>query len=351
MQHLHDIVYWLALRQIPGLGPVFLRQQWNKLGDVSEMWEELNQAHTDAATYLDTARLEIEAAEKQNIQILTLSNPDFPSQLRNIPDIPPILYVKGQLGPQNSRTAGVVGTRFPSRYGAEATQRLTRQLVAEQYTIISGMAKGVDSIAHRSAIEAGGQTIAVWGSGLDCACPPEQVALAEQIVKHGAIVSQFPLGTQAQSFTFPVRNKVIAGLSQVIIVTEAKAKSGSLLTAQAGVKYGRKVGAVPGSIYSIGSAGTHELIKNGNAQLVVDAADIVDTIAATKPARHQNHPPAIPVTAPEQAVLDQLQSGPQHVDELIRQAAQPASKIVSTLAMLEIKGLVKQLAPGEYLKN
>ena len=351
MQQLPDTAYWLALRQIPGLGPVFLRRQWSKLGDVRQMWEELNQSKVDANRYLDTAQSEIETAENQGIQILTLGNPSFPSQLINVPDIPPLLYVKGELESQDSRAVGLVGTRYPSHYGVEVTQRLTRQLVAQHYTIISGMARGVDSVAHRSAVESGGRTIAVWGSGLDCACPPEQAVLAEQIIQHGAIVSQFPLGTQAQTFTFPVRNKIIAALSQAIILTEARAKSGSLLTAQAGVKYGRQVGAVPGSIYNIGSVGTHQLIKSGDAQLVVDAADIVDTIAAAKPTRQQNHPPVIPVTAPEQAILHQLQSGPQHVDELIRQSAQPASEVVSILAMLEIKGLVKQLAPGEYLKT
>jgi DNA processing protein len=344
-----DAIYWLALRRIPRLGVSALRQSWESTHDVQAMWENFSATQPEVGVYLDAAQLELDAVNQQHIQVLTLSHSDYPDQLRHIADISPILYVRGSIDVLNCPLVSVVGTRRPSHYGIEATLRLTRQFVGLNYTIVSGMAKGIDAVAHRAAIEAGGNTIAVWGSGLDCVFPPEHQALAEQIVQHGVILSQYPLGTQAQSFTFPTRNKIIAGLSQIIIVAEAQAKSGSLLTAEAGFKYGRLVGAVPGSIHNIGSAGPHQLIKNG-AKLVVDAADIVDTMVATKTAHHQNHPPVISVTASEEALLNQLQSGPQHVDELIRYSTQPAAEIVGTLAMLEIKGLVKQLAPGEYLK-
>ncbi len=350
MQNFDEAVYWLALRMLPRLGPVGLRRKWKEVGDIRLLWEELGAPQSMAQACLDSACFELEKVASFGAQVLTLSHSAYPLLLQDIPDISPILYIKGQLKPDDIQTVGIVGSRHPSHYGIEVTQRLTHQLVDAGYTIVSGMAKGVDAVAHRTAIELGGRTIAVWGSGLDCVYPPEHKDLAEQVLDQGVLMSQFPLGTQAQSFTFPARNKIIAGLSRVVIVTEARAKSGSLLTAEAGLRYGRQVGAVPGSIHYLGSVGPHQLIQNG-ARLVVDAADIVDTMVAANAPQHQNHPTAIPVTASEKALLDQLQSGPQHIDELIRGAARPAAEVVSSLSMLEIKGLVKQLAMGEYLKN
>lgn len=349
MLNTSETIYWLALSRIPGIGPVSLRKKWNEYGDIQKAWDEIAVLHPESDSYLDAAQLELKKAHNFGASILTLDSPAFPQVLSQIPDISPILYVMGELQSEDEQAAGIVGTRHPSRYGAEVTQKLTRQFCELGYTIVSGMAKGIDAVAHQTAIESGGRTLAIWGSGLDCVYPPEHKQLTEQILKHGAIISPYPFGTQAQSFTFPERNKIIAGLSQVIVVTEAKAESGSLLTAEAGFKYGKRVGAVPGSMYYIGSAGPHQLIKKG-ARLVVDAADIVDTMIAAKIQRHQNHPPVTSLTVLEQAILDRLQLEPQHADELIRSLAQPAANVVGTLAILEIKGLVKQLAPGEYLK-
>lgn len=343
LHHLH----WLAVRNLPGFGPVTINQYWKKCASIEDLWQQIQIDPAVKNHAFDQAQQEYAELKQQTVKVLTPQDQQYPKLLAKLPDAPPVLYVKGDADVLNQVSVGIVGSRQPSSYGRQITTDLVSGLVQNSMVIVSGMARGIDTIAHIAAVESGGQTIAVWGSGLDKPYPSGNSALADKISRNGAIVSQYPLGTEAQSFTFPARNKTIAGLSQAIIVTEAKAKSGSLITADAAFGIDRPVFAMPGSIYNSGSQGPHQLIRQG-AQLLLDSTDIVSKLGV-------QHAPAVTkshqdLSAEEQVILAQLQSHPLQVDEIIRQTGQSSAQTSSLLVMLEIKGVVKHLGSGLYCK-
>jgi DNA processing protein len=297
---------WLALRHVPRLGAVGIRRLFAEHQSIQSLWQALDLSEDLRGQYEGDGSNEYKAIKQAGIELLTLDDYRYPHNLKQIHDAAPVLYVMGQLQPQDVQSIGVVGTRLASAYGKDITQQLVKQLVIQEFTIVSGMARGIDAIAHRAAIESGGRTIAVWGSGLDKVYPPEHRELAKQILRQGAIISPYPLGVEAQQFTFPQRNKLIAGLSQGVVITEAKVNSGSMLTAEAAQKYKRPTFAVPGSIHQQGSAGPHQLIRQG-AQLVVDVADIVESLGGSMKAARHTTAPTIETTVHEQAILSLLQ--------------------------------------------
>jgi len=295
---------------------------------------------------------ELKLIEKHACKVITIHDEAYPQRLRTIFDSPQILYIKGELLPQDSMAISVVGSRRATNYGKNACDQLSRQLAANGFTIVSGFARGIDSIAHRGALEAGGRTIAVMGNGLSFVYPAENAKLMEEIAASGACISEFPMSVPPMATNFPRRNRVISGLSVGTLVIEASEKSGSLITARLAAEQGREVFAVPGEVFSKMSQGTHNLIKQG-AALVETVEDIIDALSLdiprapeTKAAPEIEKPPDIKLGDEEQAVWDVLTQTPMHIDDIARLSNLTASKVSSTLVMLELKGIVQQL-PGK----
>jgi len=282
------------------------------------------------------------------VRAITWEDPDYPSLLREIPDPPPLLYVRGTLEPEDSWAVAVVGTRRASVYGKEVTRRLVTDLARSGITVVSGLARGIDGVAHQAALEAGGRTIAVLGCGVDRVYPPEHRALARRIVEQGALVSEYPLGTPPEARNFPPRNRIISGLSLGVLITEAGRGSGALITADYAAEQGRDVFAVPGSILAAGSGGTNRLIQEG-AKLVMETADILRELNLTMAAEQAQAREVLPETETEAAILAHLGAEPVHVDDLGRAVGMPIAEVTSALTLMELKGLVRQVGGMKYV--
>lgn len=283
------------------------------------------------------------------INSILLEDINYPENLKRIADPPFCLYIIGELLPEDSLAIGVVGTRKITSYGKEVTEKLTTELTISGLTIVSGLAYGVDSIAHSSALASNGRTIGVWAGGLDTVESGFRQNLVKQIVekKKGAIVSEFPLGFQPNRTTFPQRNRIISGLSLGVLVTEAAEDSGSLITAKFAKKQGRLVFAVPGPITSGQTKGTAELLKNG-AKLVYDVNDILGGLDMEKRREGERARRVLPEDEDEKIVLVLLQNESKHIDEIVRETKMETSKVSSLLTIMEMKGMVKGLGNGEY---
>lgn len=313
---------------------------------------------------------EISQAEKMGVQIISRDCEDYPAQLLKISDPPPILYVKGELSRSDGLAVAVVGSRYCSPYGQEQASRLSHLLAAAGFTIVSGLACGVDAAAHRGALAVKGRTIAVQGCGLGQIYPPENKNLADQISKSGAVISELPLSFAPLSQMFPARNRIISGLSLGTIVAEARLRSGALITAREAMDQNREVMAIPGRIDAPGSGGPHQLIKDG-AQLVESVEDVMDALGqigdllkvhtrkTTSKAEGSREatlfaPPSdklqLKLTDIESTIMSNLEKDPINVDEIVSRTGQSAGEINAALTLLQLKGLVKQL-PGSYYQS
>ncbi|MEZ4528423.1 MAG: DNA-processing protein DprA [Desulfobacterales bacterium] len=356
---------WFVLRSVPGIGNHLFKRLLNRFQTPEAVLNASCGELTQTEGISDRLALAVKSQkpapavirELENIiqkqyRIVTMNDPDYPDLLREIPDPPPFLYVSGQLIRSNACVA-VVGTRNPTSYGIFATRHLCRELAAMNISIVSGMARGIDTAAHRAALEAGGKTIAVLGSGLERIYPPENKELFHSISGSGAVISEFPLSAEPEPHHFPVRNRIISGMSLGTVVVEASRKSGSLITARLAAEQDREVFAVPGNIRSFQSAGPHGLIKQG-AKLVENAQDIAEEIAhALRFHITQEHLPGEkqpaklpPLTADEAKVFNALGSNPVHIDELVRKLSLDPGPLASLLLQLELKGLAVQ-TPGK----
>lgn len=295
---------------------------------------------------------EINRARQLGINIITCRDAEYPQQLKEIYDYPAVLYTKGDESLLTQHGIGVVGSRRASHYGIDSCRKLCSNLASLGIVICSGLARGIDSQAHRAALEVAGKTTAVLGSGLDVMYPPENDRLAQEITQNGLLVSEFALGTKPVPYNFPRRNRIISGLCFGVLVVEAAQKSGSLITAAQALEQNRTVFAVPGNINSPRCAGTNALIKNG-AKLVVNAADILEEIPFVtaelfKKAQGVNAPK---LEGNEKNVYDKLESSPLHIDSLIDLLSIDSTQVMTVLFSLELRGLVKSL-PGKYfVKN
>jgi DNA processing protein len=352
--------YWIGFNIVRGIGPTRLRALLDYFGDVERAWHaparELRRAGLDrrslenliacrAALDLDQ---ELKRIAATGAQVLTWESPSYPRLLREIPDPPPVLYVKGTLEEEDAWAVAVVGTRRASAYGLEVTRRLTKALSRSGITIVSGLARGIDGEAHRAALEAGGRTIAVLGCGIDRVYPPEHRKLAQQITAQGALVSDYPLGTEPEGRNFPPRNRIISGLSLGVLITEAGVRSGALITADFAADQGREVFAVPGNMLARGSAGTNALIRDG-ARIVLRPEDVLEELNLTMVAEQAEARQVLPADETEAALLDHLSAEPTHVDELRQQVGLPIAQVTSTLAMMELKGMVRQVGGMKYI--
>ncbi len=304
----------------------------------------------------DAARRELARAAQQGIRIVTQRDPAYPHLLLEIPDPPPFLYVRGNLTRCRCPVA-IVGSRHATPYGRKITRRIGRDLAAHDITVVSGMARGIDTTAHEGVLEAQGVTVAVLGSGLECVYPRENTALYERIAATGAVISELPLTAGPDAHHFPQRNRIISGMSLGTVVVEATRRSGSLITARLAAEQNREVFAVPGSIDSFKSIGTHRLIKSG-AKLVTQVGDILEElppwawgVPKTQDAAVDTRQAVDPdLTTAETAVFENLTVYPVHVDDLTRQLKLEPGQLASILLGLELKGLVRQ-DPGKLFSR
>ncbi len=365
-----DLKYWIALKFVDGVGNVAFKDLVKAFGSPRAVFEasmaELQKvpriSHKKAHSIYafddwDRVEREMERAQRLNVSLVTAASPIYPSLLLNIYDFPPILYVKGSLLPDDIMVA-VVGSRMASTYGRFTTERLCRELAMGGITVVSGMARGIDSAAHAGALAGKGRTIAVLGCGIDIVYPPENNKLFEKIAEHGAVITEFPFSTQPVAPNFPARNRIISGLSLGVLVVEAGEKSGSLITARIALEQNREVFAVPGNIDSPGTKGTHSLIRDG-AKLVENAGDILEEIIPQLSPmasflestdggsdgrvlfRSDENP-----TSQEQRVLKSMGAEKVHVDTLAAQTGYKVQDLLAILMSLELKGYVAQ-QPGK----
>ena len=354
-----DKPYWIAFNVFEGIGPLRFGALLKYFGTAKKAWEasteelleiglgeRLTEKFGKFREEFDIDKY-LRSLKELRVEVLTLKDKRYPKLLRQIPTAPPVLYLKGEILAEDKKAIAVVGTRKVTNYGRQVTQILSKDLVEQGFTIVSGMARGVDSIAHQAALSAGGRTIAVLGCGINIVYPPENKGLYQKISRHGAVVSEVALGRYVTRGIFPARNRIISGLSLGVLVTEGAKDSGSLITAGYAGEQGREVFAVPGPITSQFSAAPMSLIKKG-AKLVSNVKDILEELDITPHAtRDKQH--AIRVeTEEEKRIIEILAEGNLQIDEIIRKSGWFSSKVGSLLSLMEIKGMVKNFGGMRY---
>jgi DNA processing protein len=360
----HEYAPWLALARVKGLGAVSIKKLAARFADAAKVFSaspaELAQVeglHRDAidgvVNFSDWAGVddELRRIGAAGVTIVPFSDPNYPARLRAIADPPPLLYLKGQLLADDEKAIAIVGSRSASEYGSRVARDLARGLSSLGFTVVSGMARGIDGVAHEAALTSGGRTIAVLGSGVDRAYPSEHNRLYQKIIANGAVISELPIGTRPAAFNFPARNRLISGLSLGVVVVEATEKSGSLITAALAVEQGREVFAVPGEVGSSRSRGAHRLIRQG-AKLVETVNDIIEEIAPQLIDRTGGAPvsPELPQQASPEArkIFALLQERSLQIDEVIEGSGLPPSKVSEILLDLELQGFLRQLPGKRY---
>ncbi|MGA1790473.1 MAG: DNA-processing protein DprA [bacterium] len=357
---------WLALNLVPGVGSCLGRRLYHSFGSVRAVFNapiaELNKLEgvgSELAKRISAFDPERALEKEENlmavygVDFLSFEDPGYPESLCHIFDPPLVLYIKGQIFPEDKMSLAVVGSRRPTLYGKSVAQNLTARLATHGLTIVSGMARGIDTNAHRAALKARGRTIAVLGSGLDRVYPPENKSLMASIAANGAVISEFPMGTEPLKQNFPLRNRIISGIALGTLVVEAGTTSGALITARMALEQDREVFAVPGPINSWASKGTNSLIKQG-AKLVEDVADIYEELGPhLGPLFFKNDKTRNMTTrkdAGADPILATLMDQPLHIDAIIEKTGLPAQKLVSHLIQLEMEGIIRQLPGNLYQK-
>lgn len=283
--------------------------------------------------------------ERHSFRFLPLSDPAYPAVLRAIYDPPLYLFLRGELADADTQAVAVIGTRSPSDYGRQVAEEFSRAFAASSVTVVSGLAMGIDTVAHRGTLRAGGRTIAVLGSGLLKVYPGVNRGLADAIAEQGCVLSELPLEAKPDAVNFPRRNRIISGLARCLVVVESDVRGGAMITASIAMDQNRDLFAVPGSIYNPRSAGPHQLLRQSMAQPATSAEDV---LAELLPLRQSNPPrPARQLTLAEQRIVDLLGPEPQHIDDIAIRSGQPLPVLHVELLQLELNGIVRQL-PGKY---
>jgi len=355
-----DLRYWVGFNIVPHIGPAKVQALLDHFGDLAVAWEagasDLRAAGLDrravdgllaARTRLDLDA-ELGKIARAGAQVLTWADADYPASLRSIYHPPPVLYVKGELRPEDEWAVAMVGTRRATAYGKEVARVIAGDLARNGVTIISGLARGIDARAHRAALDAGGRTIAVLGCGIDRVYPPEHRELAEAIIAQGALVSEYALGTPPDGRNFPPRNRIISGLSLGVVIVEAGVGSGALITADYAADQGREVFAVPGNIFNRSSKGCNALIRDG-AHPVLNVNDILEVLNLTMISQQAEVRAIVPENETEARLLSYITTEPVHVDELGRRSGLPIAQVSSTLALMELKGMIRQVGGMNYM--
>ena len=355
--------YWIAFARVSRVGRARVQQLEEHFGSLADAWRatpgELKAAGLDsgALNAIAAARekvdpdAEVELLGRHGVRALTWHDDEYPKRLREIFDRPPVLFVRGTITAADEWGVAVVGTRRVTVYGRQVAEEMARGLASNRVTVVSGLARGVDAVAHRAALEAGGRTIAVQACGLDLVYPPEHKRLAEQIAERGAVVSDYPIGTQPRGEFFPRRNRILSGMSLGVLVVEGDVKSGALITARQALEQNREVFAVPGPIYSPNSRGTNKLIQDGEAKLTLDVQDVLAELNLSMAAHQIEMTELIPADETESVLLKHLSAEPVHIDEVRRECGLPIGTVTGGLAMLELKGLVRQVGRMNYVRT
>jgi DNA processing protein len=352
--------YWIGFNLVKGIGTVRLRVLIDTFGDLQSAWEApvdaLRAAGLSAKVVesLVKVRTEIslevvsERIRSAGTEVLTWQDEDYPGRLREVNGSPPVLYVRGDLLPEDEWAVAIVGTRRMTSYGRQIAEKVARTMASSGVTVVSGLARGVDAVAHRAALDAGGRTLAVLGSGIDRIYPPEHKRLAEKISNRGALISDYPFGTPPEAFNFPPRNRIISGLSMAVVVIEAGTRSGALITASFAADQGRDVFAVPGNINAPQSKGANALIQKG-ARPMLDPRDILEALNLTKITEYRTARTVLPSDAKEAQMFNILANEPLHVDDISSQTELPIEEVTATLALMELKGMVRQVGGMRYM--
>jgi DNA processing protein len=360
-----DVFFYLALQRIPGLGNVGAKRLLQRFGHARAIFESpshrLSQIQGIRAQAIEAicafnqekeVREELKQSERLGMGIVCWHHENYPQRLREIHDAPSFFYIKGELTDEDRWAVAVVGTRTPTHYGEAITQELCEGLARHGLTVISGLARGIDGVAHQAALNAGGRTVAVLGCGLNVIYPRENLFLFRSIPRHGAIISEFPLNAQPEPHHFPLRNRLISGLSLGVVVVEAAERSGSLITARLAAEQGREVFAVPGPMNSPKSQGTNQLIQNG-AKLVAKVQDILEELNCpsffARPEREEKKGPQF--TDREAVVLDLLGQNPVHFDDLVRGTGMTVPELSGCILTLTLKHALIELPGKLYVKR
>lgn len=356
-----ELKYWLGFNIVKGIGPAKVQALLDHYGQLSAAWAapepELTRLGIDQRALktlrAGRARLDLDAEmakiEAAGIQLLTWQMPEYPSYLKETPTPPPLIYVAGEMLEVDQFAVAVVGTRRLTSYGKQVTKDLVTGLVHNGVTVVSGLARGIDAVAHKTAVSLGGRTFAVLGSGLDCIYPGEHRQLAQKIREgKGALISEYGLGVRPEAKNFPPRNRIISGLSLGVIVVEAGERSGALITTNFAVEQNRDVFAVPGNVNSPVSKGPHKLIQQG-AKLVTKVDDVLEELNLHMIAEKTAVQLALPESNEEIALYTHLSAQPVHIDELRRESGLTSSEVSSTLTLMELKGMVQQVGGMNYV--
>lgn len=356
-----DLVDTLRLSLVYGVGPKTRKALLERFGTaravlaaaMSDLREVPGVGPKTAHAIADADRIDVEGqialCREHGIDVLTESNPAYPRPLREIHDPPGVLFVRGQMKPNDALAVGIVGTRHGTHYGLRQAERLASGLARAGLTIVSGLARGIDAAAHRGALAVGGRTIAVLASGVMNIYPPEHDKLADEVAAQGALVSESPPHSQPMAGAFPQRNRIISGLSLGVIVVEAADRSGALITARHAMEQGREVFAVPGNVDTRASSGCHKLIRDG-ARLVESADDVLEELGPLVEAvprddgRMIHHPAELLLNEPEEQVLAAVRCEATPIDQIIAESGLPVSQVLSTISVLEMRHLIRRLS-------
>ena len=359
----------MCLTLVNGVGPNHFRSLVERFGSPAAVLgapvDQLREVRGIGAALADRivaarrdSKVDYELAECRGlgVRLIPAESPDFPATLKTIHDPPALLYVRGQLLPRDALGIAIVGSRHCTHYGVRTAERLASALTRMGFTIVSGLARGIDGAAHRGAIHAGGRTIAVLASGVGNIYPPEHKDLAEQVVQHGALLSEMPTHFQPFAGLFPQRNRIISGLSLGVVVVEAAQRSGALVTANHAKEQNREVLAVPGHIDSLASRGCHALLRDG-ATLVESADDVVDALGPLmneirpNPDSSLRHPLELTLNDLERKLLGTVGGETITVDEIVERSQLPAAQVISALSVLEMRRLVRRLPGNQYARR
>jgi DNA processing protein len=358
-----EIIPLLKLYSIPGIGSGRMRQLIGKLGSAQTVLEApvqklIRVPGVDRTTALKIKKdidekfvdQQLKLLQQYKIKLMTYWDEEYPEALKRIYDPPAFIYYKGSLKIEDKLAMAIVGTRVPTQYGKIVTEQLCKELVENDITVVSGLARGIDTLAHRNVIMNKGRTLAVLGCGLDRVYPPENKKLAEEIAENGALLSEYPLGTMPDAGNFPRRNRIISGLSLGVLIIEAGMKSGALITAFQALEQNREVFAVPGPINSAKSIGTNQLIKEG-AKLVQNVSDILKELAGQIESKTKKAEQRIAnLNKIETEVYNLLSKEPVHVDRLVQCTQKSAPEILAILLTLELLGLIRQLSGKMFIR-
>ena len=352
--------YWIGINLVKGIDAVRLKALLEFFGDAKSAWDatpaELREAglskkiierFMDVRNKVDLGALWDNIAKK-NIRVMTWNDADYPARLREIAQPPPILYLRGNFIKEDAWAVAIVGTRRVTSYGRQVTEEVASFLAQNGVTIVSGLARGVDGIAHQAALKEGGRTLAILGSGLNRIYPPEHRTLAEQIEKAGAIISDYAPDTPPEGSNFPPRNRIISGLSMATIIIEAAQTSGALITANFALEQGREIFALPGNIFAPQSKGPNKLIQRG-AHPLLQPRDILEVLDLTRITEHRSAQRTLPTDATEIQLLSSLSHDPTHLDEIRTKTGLAVEKVSSTLVMMELKGMVRHVGGMNYV--